>query len=65
MAKIRVFKFRVFDMNGREDAALSGRYATTATIAILGGRVLPDTYIWVDDTELENGMTRPGFQPRD
>ena len=62
MAKVRVFQFKDFDMSGKEDAALSGRYATTATIAILGGKALPDTS-YVDENELENGMTKPSFKP--
>jgi hypothetical protein len=63
MAKVRVFRFKVFDMSGKEDDALAGRYATTATVAILGGRIMPETGIYVDESELENGMTRPGFKP--
>lgn len=64
MAKVRVYKFKVFDMASEESEALSGRYATSATIAILGGRILPDSYICIDESELENGMTKPGFKPR-
>jgi hypothetical protein len=63
MAKVRVFRFKVFDMSGKEDEALSGRYATSATVAILGGRIMPDTCIYVEESELEDGMTRPGFKP--
>jgi hypothetical protein len=62
--KVRVWKFTVFDMGDKESHALASRHATSGTIAMLGGKPITDSGIDVDETELENGMTKPGFVPR-
>ncbi len=64
MVKVRVWKFKVFDNDGKEDTRLSERYATLGTIAILGGKIKPEEYICVDESDVESGMTPVGFVPK-
>ncbi len=64
MVKVRVWKFKVFDSTGKEDPGLSERYATLGTVAILGGKIEPDAFIYVDESEIESGMTPVGFVPK-
>jgi hypothetical protein len=64
MAQVRVAKFTVFDMGAKTERP-SAQYATLTTISVIGGTPLPDSFIWVDESDLDSvGMTKPGFVPK-
>ncbi len=63
MAKVRVYKFRRYEIV-KDELVTSKRYATEDRIEEICAEKIEGSGIDIDDGLLESGMTEIGFQPQ-
>jgi hypothetical protein len=64
MAKVKVYRVKVYDAHS-DQWVISPRMATREGVAIMHGKIVEDTGIEIDDSELEYGekWTAKNFKP--
>jgi hypothetical protein len=65
MAKITVYRFEMYDIKNNE-MQKSKRWATREFIGSIGGRILEDTAVEVDEADAQSeviGLTKRNFDP--